>query len=90
MEEPLNQRVRNAMQRAVDLYGSEAKLAEAVGVSQPAVSKAKLTGKVSDRLAIAVHRATGGRVPGNELRPDLWLLPEHVPLHVNQEAQAAQ
>lgn len=87
MEEPLNQRVRDAIQRAVDIYGSEAKLAAAVGVSQPAVSKAKLSGKISGPLAIAIHRATNGDVPGNELRPDLWLLPEHVP--VAQEAQAA-
>lgn len=87
MEEPLNQRVRDAIQKAVDLKGSEASLAAACDVTQPAISKAKLSGKISDRLAIAIHRATNGEVPGNVLRPDLWLEPEHVP--VAQEARVA-
>ncbi len=31
-------------------------------------------------IAILLHRASGGAVPANELRPDLWASPEHVPL----------
>ncbi len=68
-----------AISRAVALIGSEVKLAAACGVSQPAISKAKHQGKISARLALAMHRATNGRVPAWELRPDLWRGPESVP-----------
>jgi hypothetical protein len=49
-------------------------------VTQPAISKAKRQGKISARLALAMHRATNGRVPASELRPDLWRSPENVPV----------
>ncbi len=72
--------VRQAISRAVAILGSEVKLAAACGVTQPAISKAKLQGKISARLALAMHRATAGRVPASELRPDLWGSPESVPV----------
>lgn len=52
-----------------------------MGVSQQTVSKL-LYGEIpmSAEFAIGIHRASGGVVPGSALRPDLWLLPEHVPL----------
>jgi DNA-binding transcriptional regulator YdaS (Cro superfamily) len=72
--------VKQAISRAIALAGSEVKLAAACGVTQPAISKVKLTGRISPRLALAVHRATAGRVPASELRPDLWRNPEDVPV----------
>ena len=72
--------VKQAISRAVALVGSEVKLAAACGVTQPAISKAKLQGKISAKLALAVHRATNGRVPASELRPDLWQSPGNVPV----------
>lgn len=71
--------VSEAISRAVAILGSEVKLAAACGVTQPAISKAKLRGRVSVRLALRMHRATNGEVPASELRPDLWGVPEHVP-----------
>src|SRR5262245_55869950 len=71
--------VSQAIARAVAIAGSEVKLAEACGVTQPAISKAKVHGTTSARLAIATHRAPNGRVPASELRPDLWRDPENVP-----------
>ncbi len=66
--------------RAIKLAGgSEAKLASQIGFSQPAVHKAKTTGRAGPRLALAIHRFTKGVVPASEIRPDLWAKPEDVP-----------
>jgi DNA-binding transcriptional regulator YdaS (Cro superfamily) len=65
---------------AIALKGSEQKLAAACGVTQPAISRAKKRGRLSPRLALAIHRATGGAVPASALRPDLWRRPQDVPV----------
>jgi len=70
-----------AVARAIAIKESQHKLAAACGVSQALISKAKLGGRLSPRLAIAIHRATAGAVPGSALRPDLWRSPEHVPVN---------
>jgi DNA-binding transcriptional regulator YdaS (Cro superfamily) len=72
--------VAAAVARAIAIKESQRKLAAACGVSQALISKAKLDGRLSPRLAIAIHRATAGAVPASALRPDLWRSPEHVPL----------
>jgi DNA-binding transcriptional regulator YdaS (Cro superfamily) len=69
-----------AVARAIALKRSQYKLAAACGVSQALISRAKIDGRLSARLAIAIHRVTAGAVPGSALRPDLWRSPEHVPL----------
>jgi len=72
--------VGKAVACAITLKGSQQKLAAACGVSQPLISKAKLHGRLSAELALAIHRATDGAVPACLLRPDLWRRPEHVPV----------
>src|ERR1700719_773444 len=72
--------VRAAVACAIALKGSEQKLAAACGVSQPAIWKAKTSGRLSPRLALAIHRATSGAVPACVLRPDLWRRPQDVPV----------
>jgi DNA-binding transcriptional regulator YdaS (Cro superfamily) len=72
--------IRQAVTKAVAILGSEVKLAVACGVTQPAISKVKLHGRISARLALAVDRATNGRVSASDLRPDLWRSPGNVPL----------
>lgn len=69
-----------AVARAIALTRSQRKLAAACAVSQSLISRAKIDGRLSARLAIAIHRATEGAVPASALRPDLWRSPEHVPL----------
>lgn len=81
--------VKQAICRAVAILGSEVKLAAACGVTQPAISKAKLQGRVSVRLALAMHRATDGQVPASDLRPDLWQSPENVPLTAGRSPHAS-
>lgn len=77
-----------AVARAIALKQSQHKLAAACGVSQALISKAKIDGRLSARLAIAIHRVTQGAVPGSALRPDLWRSPEHVPLDDAAEVAA--
>jgi DNA-binding transcriptional regulator YdaS (Cro superfamily) len=72
--------VRAAVARAIALKGSQDKLAAACGVTQAAISRANVRGRVSPHLTIAIHRATGGAVPGSLLRPDLWRSAQDVPV----------
>ena len=77
------------IERAITLAGgSEAKLADAVGFSQPAIHKAKKSGRTGPRLALAIHHFTNGSVPASELRPDLWSRPEDVPAQPEQAGAA--
>jgi DNA-binding transcriptional regulator YdaS (Cro superfamily) len=71
--------VRAALSRAIALKGSQKKLAAACGVTQAAISRATVRGSVSPQLALAIHRATGGLVPGSLLRPDFWRRAQDVP-----------
>lgn len=73
---------RALIEQAIEIAGSEKKLGDACGCSQHKIWKAKVTEKVDAELAVAIHGATGGKVPGSALRPDLWVLPEHVPLSI--------
>jgi DNA-binding transcriptional regulator YdaS (Cro superfamily) len=80
--------VCGAVARAIALKQSQRKLAAACGVSQALISRAKIDGRLSARLAMAIHRVTEGAVPGSALRPDLWHTPEHVPLEGAPDAAA--
>ena len=64
----------NPIDEAIRLLGSEAKLAKAVGCSQPAINKAKRTARVSAKLAAGIDAATSGQISKSLLRPDLWPL----------------
>ena len=61
--------------RAVDIAGSETKLAAAAGVSQNAVWSARRNKRVSPVLAVQLEKATAGKVGRWEFRPDLWEAP---------------
>lgn len=61
-----------ALRRAIALAGSEQKLAALAGFSQVAINKAKRRGGVSAEMAVAIERATAGRVARAELRADLF------------------
>jgi DNA-binding transcriptional regulator YdaS (Cro superfamily) len=65
----------NLIERAIELAGSEAKLATETGLSQPLINKAKKTGRAGPRLALAIHAFTKGDIPASALRPDLWAPP---------------
>lgn len=58
--------------RAIRIAGSEAKLAELAGCSQPAINKAKHRGTTSAALAVAIEQAVGGQVTRAELCPEIF------------------
>jgi DNA-binding transcriptional regulator YdaS (Cro superfamily) len=64
--------VKSLIEEAVAEFGSEAKLAEAAGVTQPTINEAKKTGRVGPRLAVGLEKATSGKIPRWVSRPDLW------------------
>lgn len=65
---------------AIEIVGSQAKLAAAAGVRQQTISKL-LRGErqnVSGRIAVGIHNATEGKVPKWRLCPDLFEAPAEV------------
>ncbi len=80
--------VRDHVQEAIKRAGSGAGLGRATGYSQNAIWQAMKRGRVSPKMALAIHRATNGAVPASSLRPDLWPTEQHVPK--DDELQAAQ
>lgn len=57
---------------AVEFFGTQQKLAEAIGCTQAAVSKWVRGHQMLVENAIAIERATGGRVTAQSLRPDVF------------------
>lgn len=81
---------KSPIDRAIDLAGgSEAKLASAIGLSQPLINKAKHSGRAGPKLALAIHHFSNGDIPASEMRPDLWNKPEDVPAPTSEQ-EAAQ
>lgn len=64
--------VRDALEEAVKIVGSQAKLGDACGVTQTTIWRALQSGTVSAELALAIARATKGKIKKSHLRPDLW------------------
>ena len=71
--------VRELLDLACRIKGSETKLGDACGMSQNAIWQAKQRGHVTAELALAIHRATDGVVSAAALRPDLWAQHDAVP-----------
>lgn len=67
---------QEALAEAVKIAGNQGALAELIGKTQQAVSL-MVRGKtrISAETAIAVERATNGRVPKWKLRPDIFERP---------------
>lgn len=71
------------LEKAIQIAGSQHKLAEACGVKQQSIWQAKEAGRLSAELAVLIEAATGGEVRARELRPDLpW------PVIAQSQAQA--
>lgn len=60
------------IERAIAHFSNPSRLAAAIGYSQHAVWHAVKVGRVSPRMAVAIHKATRGKVKKSELRPDLF------------------
>ncbi|MCC7047177.1 MAG: helix-turn-helix domain-containing protein [Alphaproteobacteria bacterium] len=71
--------VRDLIEKAIRIVGSEAKLgAAAGGYSQNAIWQAKRRGTITPELAAGIDRATNGAVRKSDLRPDIWPHEERV------------
>ncbi|MDM4190620.1 helix-turn-helix domain-containing protein [Klebsiella oxytoca] len=63
--------MNKVIKKALKIVGSQKRLAEICGVSQPAVHKWLNGGCVSPEKVNAIVLATGGMVKAHEIRPDL-------------------
>jgi DNA-binding transcriptional regulator YdaS (Cro superfamily) len=64
---------RTLLEEAVKLAGSQAKLAEKIGLSQQGVSYIMNRSEaVPAEVAVAIDRFTEGKISKRELRPDLF------------------
>jgi len=68
----MSDKIQKLIVQAIRMLGTEKALADAAGVSQPVINKAKRLGQVGPRVAIGIDRATGGKISRRQLRPDLW------------------
>ncbi|OJF97600.1 transcriptional regulator [Pararhizobium antarcticum] len=61
------------IERAIEVHGSQVKLAQAVGCSQQYISWLLSDAKqISVEKAVDFERATGGKVSRHDLRPDFF------------------
>jgi DNA-binding transcriptional regulator YdaS (Cro superfamily) len=61
------------IERAVEIFGTQQKLAEKLGVSAAAVSTwVSGTARLPIMRAIQIEKATGGAVCAEDLRPDIF------------------
>ena len=65
--------IQKLLRDAVEKAGSQAKFAEAVGLSQQGVSYLlRNSDRIAAETAIAIERATNGEIRREQLRPDLF------------------
>jgi DNA-binding transcriptional regulator YdaS (Cro superfamily) len=65
-------KIRAELRRAVHAAGSQHKLAQMIGFSQPWICVSIQRGTCSPRMAAAIHRATGGSVRQHILCPSVF------------------
>lgn len=67
----------NHIERAVELLGSQKKLADAIGCSQQHISLLiRGAVKTTAEMAVKIDRATDGQVSRKVIRPDIFGAPE--------------
>lgn len=64
--------LKSQIERAIGHYGSQAKLAEAMGCSQQQIAYLLKASSITAEMAKAVDAATNGAVSKHELRPDIF------------------
>ncbi len=68
-------RVMDALTRAIESAGGVGKLASAIGLKQNVVGNWRLRGQVPAQHCIAIETATTGAVTRHDLRPDVFGAP---------------
>lgn len=67
-----NARCMAALDRALQLLGSQRRFADAVGLRSASVSCWKKIGRVPAERCVAIERITNGQVTRYDLRPDVF------------------
>lgn len=60
------------IEKAVNEFGSQAKLAAAVGCSQQQIAYLLKANSISAEMALRIDKATGGAVSKHDLREDIF------------------
>jgi len=74
---------------AVEHFGSQEKLASAIGCSQQQISYLKKAKSISADMAKKLHEATNGKVSKHILRPDIFGPPRRPSTKESSEQGAA-
>lgn len=61
-----------ALEKAIDLLGTQDRLADALGIRSPSIAGWRRRGKVPADRCRAIEDAVGGGVTRYELRPDVF------------------
>lgn len=69
--------MNTAILRAVEVAGSQTRLAQLVGCSQQAVAKWIVRGRAPAERVLSIEAATNGAVTRHDLRPDLYPVESH-------------
>jgi DNA-binding transcriptional regulator YdaS (Cro superfamily) len=64
--------MKNWHDRLTEHFGSDYKLAKALGIAPASITKWKRKGYVPIERAIAIEKLTGGAIKREELRPDIF------------------
>lgn len=67
--------IKHHIETAVSHFGSQEKLAAAIGCSQQQISYLLKAKSISADMAKKIHEATGGKVGKHTLRPDIFDAP---------------
>jgi len=62
----------NGLERAIEIVGTQAALANALGVTAQAVNQWVSKGRIPAERVLEIERATEGKVTRHDLRPDLY------------------
>lgn len=73
--------LKDHIEAAVAHFGSQEKLAVAIGCSQQQISYLMKAKSISADMAKKIHDATSGKVSKHILRPDIFDAPRRSPAH---------
>lgn len=61
-----------ALDRAIEMFGSQRALGNVIGFSQNAIHRARATGRISPRMAAKIDAVTNGEIPKEALCPEAF------------------
>lgn len=64
--------LRDKIENAIGHYGSQAKLAEAMGCSQQQIAYLLKASSITAEMSLKIDAATNGKVSKHDLRPDIF------------------